>query len=61
MNSRSYVLYLLKQLQAVSVVIVCKIHDSFMTRAVADVLPQPAESQVPLHGATRNTCISGLL
>lgn len=44
--------YLLKKLQAVGVVIICKVNHTLRRLTHPDVLPQPAQPLVPLLHAT---------
>ena len=44
---------LLKQLQAVCVVIISKVDDSSLTTVGVKCLPQPPQGQIPLHGPSR--------
>ncbi len=50
--------HLLKQLQAVCIIVICKVDDSCLAAVGVEGLPQPSQSQVPLHGATWNPGIS---
>lgn len=46
-------LYLLKQLQAVGVVIICEVHHPGLDAVFTEGLPEPAHGQVPLYGPPR--------
>lgn len=45
---------LLEQLQAVGVVVVCKVDDSSLAAVGVEGLPQPSQGQIPLHRAPGN-------
>ena len=52
--------YLLKQLQAVCVVVVCKVDNSSLAAVSVEGLPQPAQGQVPLHGTPGDPGVPGV-
>lgn len=52
--------HLLKQLQAVCVVIVSKVDDSSLAAVGIEGLPQPPQGQVPLHGSSGDSGISSV-
>lgn len=51
---------LLKQLQAVCVVVISKVDNSSLAAVSVERLPQPPQGQIPLHGPPGNSGIPGI-